>query len=283
MLSIIQAHWPPVLHVEHVEGAELWSGRGWVCYGDIRVHKVSRTWTCLSTVHLLSDGMHKKDDWNMWLDLSFVNTTNFLISVKSISDSYQNVVYISNWWYWYTCISSSCHLIFSKISCGISKFTEWAMKEELSKYPRVRTFLISWGQEMHIKHYYVDLSSWSEFWFAKICIDMNILALLPASNILETVLIANKKIQHRPGESSFLLKYNNSMNWEEFYNRCVFVTVKCSYFQMSSELFCIDMHLYSQISSLVLHFPFLELFLPVYAKWGSETSDLCLTMLCNPL
>ena len=93
MLSIIQAHWPPVLHVEHVEGAELWSGRGWVCYGDIRVHKVSRTWTCLSTVHLLSDGMHKKDDWNMWLDLSFVNTTNFLISVKSISDSYQNVVY----------------------------------------------------------------------------------------------------------------------------------------------------------------------------------------------
>ena len=47
--------------------------------------------------------------------------------------------------------------------------------------------LISWGQKTRVKHYYVDLSSWYEFWSAIICISINIVSdFLPQS---ETVSI----------------------------------------------------------------------------------------------
>ena len=42
----------------------------------------------------------------------------------------------------------------------------WVIIEDLSICRRVCTFLISWGQEKRVKHCYVDLSSWYEFWFA---------------------------------------------------------------------------------------------------------------------
>ena len=48
--------------------------------------------------------------------------------------------------------------------------------EELSKRRRLRRFLTSWGQKTPLKHYYVDLSSWYEFWFALIFyIDINVI------------------------------------------------------------------------------------------------------------
>ena len=57
----------------------------------------------------------------------------------------------------------------------LSKFTGWAMIEELSTRRRPRTFLVSWGQKNRVKYCYVDLSSWYGFWFAIICIDMNVI------------------------------------------------------------------------------------------------------------
>ena len=62
-----------------------------------------------------------------------------------------------------------------------SKITGWAIIEELSICRRVHTFLISWGQKKHVTHYNVDLSSWYEFWFATICIDMNVILALPTT------------------------------------------------------------------------------------------------------
>ena len=64
---------------------------------------------------------------------------------------------------------------FNDLSRCISKFTWWTIMEELSICRRLRPFLISWGQKTLMKHCYVDWSSWSEFWFAIICIDMNII------------------------------------------------------------------------------------------------------------
>ena len=61
-------------------------------------------------------------------------------------------------------LSSSWHnilTIFSTSWC-ISEFTGWAIIEELSIRPRLRTFLISWGKKTRVKHCYVDLSSWYE-------------------------------------------------------------------------------------------------------------------------
>ena len=52
----------------------------------------------------------------------------------------------------------------------------WAIIEELSKRRRLRIFLISWGQKTRVKHCYVELSSWYEFWFAIICIGINIIS-----------------------------------------------------------------------------------------------------------
>ena len=54
-----------------------------------------------------------------------------------------------------------------------SEFNGWAIIE-LSMRRGLRTFLISWGQKTHVKHYNVDLSSWYELWFA-ICMDMDVI------------------------------------------------------------------------------------------------------------
>ena len=39
---------------------------------------------------------------------------------------------------------------------SLSKFTGWAMIEELSKRRRVRRFLSSWRQRARVKHYNID-------------------------------------------------------------------------------------------------------------------------------
>ena len=58
---------------------------------------------------------------------------------------------------------------FNDLSRCISKFTGWAIIE-LSKRRGLHTFLISRGQKTRVKHCYVDLSSWYDFWFAIMCI-----------------------------------------------------------------------------------------------------------------
>ena len=58
---------------------------------------------------------------------------------------------------------------------NLFKFTGWAIIEELSIRRRPRIFLVSWGQKNRVKYCYVDLSSWYGFWFAIICIDMNVI------------------------------------------------------------------------------------------------------------
>ena len=64
---------------------------------------------------------------------------------------------------------------------------------------------------MHVKHYYVDLSSSYEFRFAIICINMNVFFLFFYHNptILETVSIASEWVYTDLNEISFLLKYND--------------------------------------------------------------------------
>ena len=58
---------------------------------------------------------------------------------------------------------------------------------------RVRTLLISWGKKTRVKHCHADLSSWYEFWFAIICVDMNVISDLfqgtATQQFLETVSI----------------------------------------------------------------------------------------------
>ena len=61
---------------------------------------------------------------------------------------------------------------------SLSKFTGWAIIQELSKRRRVRRFLNSWGQRARVKPYNIDLASWYEFWFTLICIDMNAISAL---------------------------------------------------------------------------------------------------------
>ena len=41
---------------------------------------------------------------------------------------------------------------------------------------------------MCVKHYNVDLSSWYEFWFAIICIDMNVISALSSKGSMEFIL-----------------------------------------------------------------------------------------------
>ena len=61
---------------------------------------------------------------------------------------------------------------------SLSKFTGWAIIEELSIRGRVRRFLSSWGQRARVKLYNIDSSAWYEFWFPLICIDMNVISAL---------------------------------------------------------------------------------------------------------
>ena len=76
---------------------------------------------------------------------------------------------------WDTECQFTMDMLLSDLSRCISKFTGWAVIEELSIRRRLRTFLISWGRKTCVKHCYVDSSSWYQFWFAIICIDMNII------------------------------------------------------------------------------------------------------------
>ena len=75
------------------------------------------------------------------------------------------------------CVSSSWHNILT-ISPTVY-LLGWAIIEELSIRRRLRTFLISWGLKTRVKHYYVDLSSWYELWFA-VC--TSFLVFIPQSN-----------------------------------------------------------------------------------------------------
>ena len=66
---------------------------------------------------------------------------------------------------------------------SISKYNGWAIIEELSIRRRPRTFLISWGQKTCVKYCYFGFVSWYGFWFAMICIDMNVI--LDFSNTIQ--------------------------------------------------------------------------------------------------
>ena len=76
--------------------------------------------------------------------------------------------------YIYICVCVCVEFLVSHFN-DLSKFTGWAIIEELSIRRRPRTFLVSWGQNTRVKYYYVDLSSWYGFWFPIICIDMDII------------------------------------------------------------------------------------------------------------
>ena len=75
----------------------------------------------------------------------------------------------------------SIYIGFLATNFSLSKFTGWAIIEELSIRGRLRRFLSSWGQRARVKLYNIDLSSWYEFWFALICIDMNVISALSAA------------------------------------------------------------------------------------------------------
>ena len=92
-----------------------------------------------------------------------------------------------------------------------SEFTGWAIIEELSIRRRLSTFLISCGQKTHVKHCYVDLSSWHELWFAITCMDMDVIfdlspAILQLWRWFRRVVSIDCLGRH---EESFLLKYND--------------------------------------------------------------------------
>ena len=102
----------------------------------------------------------------------------------------------------------------------------WAIIEELSMGRQIHTFLISWEQNTHVKHCYVDLSSCYELWFA--IISIVILDFLPLSTNLEAVSIGSKWVNTVSTRTSrrifFLLKCNDR---DSLYHQCVSVTVKC--------------------------------------------------------
>ena len=74
----------------------------------------------------------------------------------------------------YICVCVCVEFLASHFD-DLSKFSGWAIIEELSIPRRPRTFLVSWGQKNRVKYCYVDLSSWYGFWFAIICIDLNVI------------------------------------------------------------------------------------------------------------
>ena len=102
---------------------------------------------------------------------------------------------------------------FSDLSCCVSKFTGWAMIEELSIRRRPRTSLISWGQKNACK----ILLCWLIVIWVLVCKNMyqyerHFGFFYCNPTILEKVSIASKLNgsremgQHR---ESFLLKYNH--------------------------------------------------------------------------
>ena len=64
---------------------------------------------------------------------------------------------------------------FSDLSRCISKFTGWAMVEETVDTWKILHISDQFGTKTRVKYCYVDLSSWYGFWFAIICIDMNVI------------------------------------------------------------------------------------------------------------
>ena len=104
--------------------------------------------------------------------------TDIAVWILVLPIDIENPYRLSRRWYLYVCIHIHVEYLvshFSDLSRYISKFTRWAIIEELSIRRRPRTFLITWGQKMCVKYCYVDLLSWCEFWFAIICIDMNVI------------------------------------------------------------------------------------------------------------
>ena len=134
------------------------------------IHFANQSQTCqllkiLKTIFVQT--FHEKKLWKVvqsipgWTDIE----NPFRVSRAS---------YIYIYIYIYIYMSRSCHYILT-IYPSISAFTGWAIIEELSIRWRLRTCLISWGQETRVKHCYVDLSSWYELRFAIICIDMEVI------------------------------------------------------------------------------------------------------------
>ena len=87
---------------------------------------------------------------------------------KSISIIERSYIYVC------VCVCVCVEFLASHFD-DLSKFTGWAIIEELSIRRRPRTFQVSWGQKNRVKYCYVDLSSWYGFWFAIICIDLNVI------------------------------------------------------------------------------------------------------------
>ena len=95
---------------------------------------------------------------------------------------------------------------FSDFSRCISKFTGWVIIEELSIRRRLPTFLISRGQKMCVKHCHSDLSSWYAFWFAILCLDMNVI-LDPSTTIQQF----QRRFRLPDGQTQRIFFYWNTM------------------------------------------------------------------------
>ena len=160
------------------------------------------------------------------LDISQSHSRGGTFSLTTVSVAYRYRKSISIIELFVSIILIYIEFLATNIWRSLLKFNGWAMIEELSIRRRVRRFLSSWGQRVRVKHYNIDLSSWYEFWFALICIDMNVIsALSTAIQQFRDGFDSKKMGQHRPHEwSPFLLKYNAR---EKFYHRCVCVQVKC--------------------------------------------------------
>ena len=98
----------------------------------------------------------------------------------------------------------------------LSKFTGWAIIEELSIRRRPRTFLVSWGQRKSCKILLWWLSSWYGFWFAITCIDLNVnldfSIANPGSqtNNLETVSVVSKQVNGSTRNIFFYYYWNTT-------------------------------------------------------------------------
>ena len=103
-------------------------------------------------------------------------------------------------------IDISWHHIFGDFSRCISKYTGWAIMQELSVQP-VRIFRISWWRKARVKHCFVDVSSWYEFRFARICIDMNVSWFISnfstTIQLAETASVAGKWVNTVKGKECF--------------------------------------------------------------------------------
>ena len=131
-----------------------------------RLRSIIPTWSCWLLVTTSPTNHRPTNFWNFenhffTLKSNCEKGCNLLLNWyrKSIS-TIERVIYI----YIYVCVCVeflASH--FNDLSCCISKFTAWAMIEELSIHRRLHTFLISREKKTRVKHGYADLSSWFEF------------------------------------------------------------------------------------------------------------------------